>query len=170
MGRASGVTWWQLARLTWTGWEARREHAALGARAAAVWGRLARVADPGQRAVLLHELAAHRWGQALLVPAGWGPIGSEQPDRWRAVLAGLLADVESAVAMPGRGRRDVGTVLEPVAGPVLDRMAATPDLAERVTYLRHLYTAAADITGTDPAADTVLALPYPRPDEWTLSA
>lgn len=70
----------------------------------------------------------------------------------------LLADAERAAASRGHRVQTAG-VLEPRIGAVLDRIAATTNLANRPTLLDELQAA----LGQDPAAGAVAALPRTVP-------
>ena len=139
---------------------------------------LANADSADDRAALLGR--AHKWTstQANIYPAAFGPDPLDDEDgqdmaeslTWTALLYRLLADVETAVAYPGRGRRWTDSPLERVAGDVLDSMAATPDLAARTRLLQDLAAEVEPVAGVQ-AVETLWTLPSPGYDGWmTISA
>lgn len=128
---------------------------------------LARTGDADIRAQLLRHLSDREKTMADAYFAAFGPdlIRDEQRDmvdsmRLSALLLRLLADVESAVAYR-RTRRLTDTVLESVAGDVLDIMARRPHAGHRVALARTgLYAAVVDVVGGH-AAETLTALRAP---------
>jgi len=80
----------------------------------------------------------------------------------RAWLAGLLADVEKAVAYPRLGRRNLIASINQRADEVLSAMAAEPDLCRRMAHLDDLYEAVVDQVGGQ-AAEMAARWPWPKP-------
>jgi hypothetical protein len=124
--------------------------------------------DPRHRAPLLFKLAHFTLQQADVYNRAWGaetdPDGTdaEQSLRWTACLYRLLADVEQAIAFPGHGRRVLmSAVLGQVSDEVLERMATTVLLGDRMALLRELRAAVRHVVG-EQAASSILLLPYPN--------
>jgi hypothetical protein len=148
---------------------------------------LGKASDPAVRARLLLKLAGAQQHQADIHTAVFGPDPLDDPEHegvcvdladshaFSAMLYGLLADVERTVAFPILGRRrNTDTRLEAVAGPVLDRMADTPNLDARMRMLDGLIDAVKPIVGGQ-AAESLWCLPAPgfsgpltlkEKDEW----
>lgn len=162
------LTLWQWIKLTWTGYEARKEYFELEARAGSYLDELARIDDPKERARLLFKVGRIDAELAGLSVKGWRSdleddehgIDMAQSMRFAGVLCRLLGDVEQAVAYPDLGRRERTTHLERACGEILDKMAATLDLAERLTYLDPLYDAVVGNVGGQ-AAEAIACLPAP---------
>jgi hypothetical protein len=152
---------------------------------------LAEAGAARERAWLLGKLAEYELASARAHPHLFGPDPLEDEGGrdlsesmgWSATLYRLLADVERVVAVNyvhigqyGDGepmysrigrevRREVGTLLEAEAGPILNRMSHTPDLAERVKLLEDLADAVADLVGAQ-ALETLWCLPSPGYSGW----
>jgi hypothetical protein len=132
----------------------------------ALYDRLNETTDPAIRAELLDGMATIEQQLSDVHREAFGP----DPIEWEggrdlsesiassALLMRLLADVEHAVADGGQRRR-TDTWLEPYAGSVLDRMAATPDIATRSVLLLDLYEAVEPHVGGQ-AAEVLAGLPY----------
>lgn len=133
--------------------------------------QLGHTTDARERSVLLFRLARTQLGQAEVHDAAFGIDVLNEDDaastmaqsmRWSACLYRLLGDVEKAVGYPGHGRRErMSAILGETSDGVLDRMAETPDLADRRALLGALYEAVIGKVGGQ-AAETVACLPYPR--------
>jgi hypothetical protein len=162
-----GLTWWQWAKLTWTGWEARERYMQIDRRIGTLFDALAAEDDPAERAQLLWRMAAAYQDQAPLHLAGWGEdpdedgIDQAQALRNTAWLYRLAADVETAIAHPWRGRRTFVAEFSICADGILDEMAAEPDLSKRMSSLYYLCDAVYGWLGSE-AAEKVRLLPYPR--------
>lgn len=129
---------------------------------------LAGASDPAERHRLLLRLADQQAEQAQGYTAAFGPDPVDDEGTctdlfdslwFSANLYAMLAGVEAAVAL---GTRRVTTpfALEAEAGAVLDRMAATPVLADRMRMLRELIDAVVPVAGGQ-AAETLWCLPAP---------
>lgn len=68
----------------------------------------------------------------------------------------LIADADLTATGQLSRRRMTGHPLEPVLGPILDRMAAEPDLTARAFLVREIREAVDD----DEAAESIAHLPY----------
>jgi hypothetical protein len=170
--RAARATYWALDR------DAHRLHR-----------QIADAADPAIRAILLAKIAAVELRMADLHDDVFGPdlfepdnvedealdalglyvrdpAGSlAQSMRLSAMMYRLLGDVEQAVAYPHMGRRQPSSALVGVAADViLDRMAVTPDLGDRMAFLDDLYESVVDKVGGQ-AAETIACLPYPKTEK-----
>jgi hypothetical protein len=129
---------------------------------------LVKTTDPAERARLLYKLFQVQQHQAKIHTAVFGPDPIEDEGGrdlaeslgYSAILYGLLADVEKAVAYPRLGRRNTTTPLEPHAGAILDQMAQTPDLGARMRLLKSLDEAVDQVIGPQ-AAETLWHLPAP---------
>jgi len=142
---------------------ARADYFAADKRIAGYYTGLAGDHDPDGRFQLLTRCATAAAQQRRLhTAAGFDRRDPEQAQvhAWESVLYRLLADVEYAVAYPGHGRRYTTTSLERVAGDVLGRMAAEPDLATRVAMYGALYAAVLPVVGGQ-AAEALACLPSP---------
>jgi len=146
--------------------DARAEYWRLDGRLGRLHRQLGDAAEPEVRADLLTDLWQVQAAQARVHDAAWG-VDKLRKDaagdmarsqHLSALLYGLLGDIESAVANPGRGRK-WGELGGPASVP-LDRMAATPDLGERMALLPDLYDAVVDQVGVQ-SAEVVRCLPYP---------
>lgn len=119
------------------------------------------------RLALLRELAYQLQAMSKLRREVFGPTplddegGRDLADSLAssALLVRLVADAEQA-AVSSMPRIFVNTELEPYAGPVLARMATTPDPLARGELLDDLYDAVVDIVG-EQAAETIACLPAP---------
>lgn len=76
-----------------------------------------------------------------------------------ARMLDALADVEFVACRSLSRRVATSTEFEDVAGPILDKMAATTDLTGRARLLEPLAAALTDVAGGD-LADVLAALPY----------
>lgn len=131
-----------------------------------LFDQLSETTDATARTVLLTEMANIEQRLADVYFEAFGPAPIEWENgrdlatslNFSAQLYGLLADVERAVA-EGGVRRDTGSWLEPHAGPVLDRMSATVDVAARSVLLLDLYEAVVPHVGGQ-AAEMLACLPY----------
>lgn len=169
-----GRTLWTMLKLTFspTARDAQAHYFAAQDRAASRVEKLEQVDKPDERMMLLYHLGRDEHDMATHHIKGWGHewydddgMSAHQSMLWSACLLRLLADVEKAVAYPQYGRRETTTDLERAAGEVLDKMAATPDLVERMAYLPTLYAVVLDKVGGQ-AAETVATVRYPgRPDD-----
>lgn len=169
-----GRSFWTRLKLTFspTARVARLEYFAADDRAGGWADKLAHTDNADDRMRLLYKLAREEYGMARLHVKGWGDewyddegMSAHQSMLWSACLLRLLADVEKAVAYPKLGRRETTTDLERAAGDVLDRMAATPGLVERMALLPALYGVVVGKVGGQ-AAETVATVRYPgRPAE-----
>lgn len=130
------------------------------------WDRLAASTDAHTRAKLLID-AADLHLQMAEVHRGYGADPNPDEDgrdvadsiRCTARLLDALADVEFVAGGSLSRRHVVHTEFEAAAGPVLDRMAATPDVTERAELLKELHAAVVDVLG-EHAAEVLSGLPY----------
>jgi hypothetical protein len=133
---------------------------------------LATATSRGDRAAYLRQLAMYENDLAQLHTATFGPDSDEDDDgrdvaeslASSASLLRALADAESTTAdWPPRipARADI----EQVAGAILDRIAATPDLTARRQLLEDLHNAVTPVVGTH-AAETLASLPSPGYIGW----
>lgn len=143
-----------------------RKYAVHERRQRVLLGELRHAADAQHRAGLLLNLATATQRIANLHNQVHGIEWIEEEDRSTATSlmleAGLyraLCDVELAVAHGVTRVRAVGCV-EQVAADVLDRMAASPNLAGRVRLLDELRTAVLPAVGVQ-AAEALVCLPSP---------
>lgn len=151
--RAAVAKYWALDRkLEWL-------HSELGKTEAAV-----------DRAHLLWNLSRVQLDQADVHDAAFGPdllkrdaAGTmAQSLHWSAMLYRLLAGVDDAAAYAHLGRRErLSAILGEESDGILDRMAATPDLGDRMALLDDLYEAVVGKVGGQ-AAELVACLPYPE--------
>ncbi|MFY1595546.1 hypothetical protein [Micromonospora sp. WMMD737] len=132
----------------------------------AIGSRLARTSDPHGRARLLLALGTSTSRLAAL-------HNQLHDDRWidgeersvgmslmlESTLYRALSDVETAAAY-GTARLPTIAAIEAVAGPVLDKMAASPVLRDRMRLLGDLADAVTPVVG-DRAAGMLVALPSP---------
>lgn len=135
---------------------------------------LGRAVDPLQRARLLRALAgyeldmAHQFHAAFGVDLAPGESGHMATSLGRSAhLLMLLHHVEYAVSIQ-RGRYADGSRLDHAAEMVLDEMAATPDLVDRMRLLERLYDVVLPLVGGQ-AAETVACLPTPGMRGWETS-
>ncbi|MFC0504167.1 hypothetical protein [Micromonospora costi] len=127
---------------------------------------LARVVDPGDRADMLRRLATSLHRRAVLYASVHGVHQLEGETTtadlsmlWEADLYEALCDVEAAHVYHTPRARGMDQI-EETAGPVLDRMAATPDLGGRLRLLGALHDSVLPVVGKRAAAQ-VRALPAP---------
>lgn len=130
---------------------------------------LAETAEPRERAKLLRRMADEQMRAVRVYHTAFGR-DTIPHDNGRSMTESLtsesklyraLGDVEHVVACNGRvGRNWRFHEWGETADRVLDRMAATPDLDERVELLDELYDAVLPAVGGQ-AAETVACLPAP---------
>jgi hypothetical protein len=143
----------------------RREYFDLDTAAGRIFDRLAETTDGHERARLL--VAAYETEQAMadMHTEVFGPDPMEDDGRdlaealaSSALLLTLVADVELVACGQLTRRFTTDTWLEPYAGPVLDRMAATPAVADRARLLEALADAVEPYVGVQ-AVETLACLP-----------
>ena len=139
---------------------AREAHAELG-----------RTVDPQRRARHLRTLADRELDMAQQFHAAFGPDAIPGEGRDMTISLGhsahllfLLHCIEYAISI-NRGRYADGSDLDHAAEMVLDEMAATPDLMDRMRLLERLYDVVEPLVGGQ-AAETVACLPAPGMRGW----